>query len=97
MVPFLLNDLVKGVSPIKVYEYLAAGLPVVSLRWPELEIEKLPVTLAISFEEFAKGVEEALLCSESGRRELREFAKGCTWEKRLRKLLKRLEVDLDEE
>ena len=97
LVPFLLNNLVKGVSPIKVYEYLAAGLPVVSLRWPELEIEKLPVTLAISFEEFAKGVEEALLCSESGRRELREFAKGCTWEKRLRKLLKRVEVDLDEE
>ena len=87
----------KGVSPIKVYEYLAAGIPVVSLRWPELEIEKLPVTLASSLDEFVDGVEQALSCSESGRRELQEFAKECSWEKRLRKLLKQVEVDLDEE
>jgi len=97
LVPFLLNDLVKGVSPIKVYEYLAAGIPVVSLRWPELEIEKLPITLASSLDEFVEGVGQALSCSESGRRELKEFAKECSWEKRLRKLLKQVEVDLDEE
>ena len=36
MIPFVLNDLIKGTSPIKLYEYLAAGLPVVSTSMPEV-------------------------------------------------------------
>lgn len=36
MIPFILNDLIKGTSPIKLYEYLAAGLPVVSTSMPEV-------------------------------------------------------------
>ena len=36
MIPFVLSDLVKGTSPIKLYEYLAAGLPVVSTSMPEV-------------------------------------------------------------
>lgn len=36
MIPFLLNDLIIGTSPIKLYEYLAAGLPVVATSMPEV-------------------------------------------------------------
>lgn len=36
MIPFVLNDLTKATSPIKLYEYLAAGLPVVSTSMPEV-------------------------------------------------------------
>lgn len=36
MIPFVLNDLIRGTSPIKLYEYLAAGLPVVSTSMPEV-------------------------------------------------------------
>jgi len=35
LIPFLLTDLTLAADPIKLYEYLAAGLPVVSSRLPE--------------------------------------------------------------
>ncbi len=35
MIPFVLNPLTLAADPIKLYEYLAAGLPVVSARLPE--------------------------------------------------------------
>lgn len=35
-IPFELTDLIKATSPIKLYEYLAAGLPVVSTSMPEV-------------------------------------------------------------
>jgi glycosyltransferase involved in cell wall biosynthesis len=37
LVPYLLNDYTSGVFPMKVYEYLAAGLPVVTTALPSLE------------------------------------------------------------
>ena len=37
MIPFLINDLTLSASPIKLYEYFSAGLPVVSTRLPEVE------------------------------------------------------------
>jgi glycosyltransferase involved in cell wall biosynthesis len=36
MIPFVLSDLIKGTSPIKLFEYLAAGLPVISTSMPEV-------------------------------------------------------------
>jgi glycosyltransferase involved in cell wall biosynthesis len=38
--------LIDGVNPIKLYEYLAAGLPVVASRWAEIEALGAPVALA---------------------------------------------------
>jgi O-antigen biosynthesis protein len=37
MIPFVLNPLTLAADPIKLYEYLAAGLPVVSTRLPETQ------------------------------------------------------------
>ncbi len=45
LVPFVRDGLVDSVHPIKVYEYLASGLPVVASRWAELERMEAPVTL----------------------------------------------------
>lgn len=36
MIPFLDNDLIKATNPIKLYEYLAAGVPTVSTVLPEI-------------------------------------------------------------
>lgn len=36
-IPFILNDLIKSTNPVKFYEYIASGKPVVSARLPELE------------------------------------------------------------
>ena len=37
LIPYAINDLTRSVFPMKVYEYLAAGLPVVSTPLPALE------------------------------------------------------------
>jgi|HigsolmetaAR201D_1030396.scaffolds.fasta_scaffold11020_2 glycosyltransferase involved in cell wall biosynthesis len=36
LIPYALNDLTRGIFPMKVYEYLAAGLPVVATPLPSL-------------------------------------------------------------
>ena len=46
IVPFARNEMVDAIHPIKVYEYLAAGLPVVAVRWTELEAMDAPVELS---------------------------------------------------
>ncbi len=57
--PFPLNEVTLNSNPLKVREYLAAGLPVVSTRIPEVEV--VPgVRIADSKEAFAKLIEEEL-------------------------------------
>ncbi len=41
IIPFRYNELTAGVNPNKLYEYLAAGLPVVSTRFSH-EVQKFP-------------------------------------------------------
>lgn len=59
IIPFRQNGLTKDTNPIKVYEYLAAGIPVVSTPLPE--VEGLPeVRVAADAVEFTRRLEEAL-------------------------------------
>jgi glycosyltransferase involved in cell wall biosynthesis len=37
LIPFKINELTKSVNPIKMYEYLSAGKPVISTAMPEVE------------------------------------------------------------
>lgn len=63
IVPFDVNnhrELVRGVNPLKLYEYAAAGLPVVSVHWPELERLAAPITLAKGTDEFVAGIDRAI-------------------------------------
>lgn len=45
IVPFRRSPLTDATCPIKLYEYLAAGLPVIASRWPEMESIAAPATL----------------------------------------------------
>jgi len=59
LVPFKNTPLTHTVNPLKAYEYLAAGIPVVSTRMPELD--QLPIIRqAASPEAFIAAVEEGL-------------------------------------
>jgi len=95
IVPFKDTNLVRGVSPIKVYEYLAAGLPAVCLRWTELERESLPIFLAKTADEFEAGIRAALAMPKDRREHLREAVRDCSWERRLRDILEYIGLDLD--
>ncbi|MHB1121604.1 MAG: glycosyltransferase [Ramlibacter sp.] len=59
-IPFLINELTSCTNPVKVYEYLSAGKPVVATRMPELEAISDQVYLASDAGEFVTQLELAL-------------------------------------
>lgn len=60
IIPFRRSPLIDVVRPLKMLEYLAAGLAVVSTRWPELEQMGAPATLIVTPEQFAQAVAQSL-------------------------------------
>ena len=85
VIPFYLNPLTHNVSPLKLYEYLAAGLPVVSTPLEEVKACGAPVIFAGSSYDFTKGLDEALAMGKN-QREFFDFASENTWEKRLHQI-----------
>jgi glycosyltransferase involved in cell wall biosynthesis len=83
LIPYALNDLTTGVFPMKVYEYLAAGLPVVTTPLPSLEgVEE--VTVAAGAEAVVGALEEALAAdSPEARARRSRAAAGHSWEERI--------------
>lgn len=62
LIPFVQNDWIVNRSfPLKAFEYLAAGIPVVSVPIQALERVNAPVHWARSVDEFSLGLEQALL------------------------------------
>lgn len=82
-------ELVHGINPLKLYEYMAAGLPVAASRWRALEALGSPAVLADSAEDFVRAVAEAPAApSEDSRR----FAARFDWGPRAAALLAALEL-----
>ncbi|MDD5317645.1 MAG: glycosyltransferase [Candidatus ainarchaeum sp.] len=80
------SRLTKSVNPVKVFEYLAGGKPVVSTHLPELE--GFPgVALAGDREEFVRGLDEALK-SKPDLKEIDGFLEDKTWDSRFVAALK---------
>jgi glycosyltransferase involved in cell wall biosynthesis len=90
-IPFRINPLTTGADPIKIYEYLAAGLPVVSSRLPETQRFGRFIhyyNYENAAEDFAHAVESALDDSGESRRRERQLAvRDETWESRCRQIL----------
>lgn len=60
VIPFRPSESIQAAHPIKVYEYLATGLPVVATDWEELAAMDAPIRRTASAEEFASAVEAAV-------------------------------------
>jgi glycosyltransferase involved in cell wall biosynthesis len=60
LIPYRINPYTEGLSPIKLYEYLAMGKPVVATDLPYLRREAEHTHIAQSPEEFAAAVRETL-------------------------------------
>jgi glycosyltransferase involved in cell wall biosynthesis len=85
LLPFREGPLTEAVSPIKVYEYLASGRPVVSTPLPEVARLGDLVTI-VPGPDLARGIEAAL--RDGGRAaERRRFARANTWDDRVRTIL----------
>jgi glycosyltransferase involved in cell wall biosynthesis len=86
LIPYALNDLTRSVFPMKVYEYLAAGLPVLATPLPALDgvegIDTVPdaaALVAVAEREFAADTPER-------RRERSEAAAAHSWEARIEEI-----------
>ncbi len=60
IIPFKRSELIECVCPLKLYEYMACGLPVVSTRWEELENMNSPARLASHVDEWILHLTELL-------------------------------------
>lgn len=86
---FQVNDLTRAVTPLKVYEYLAAGKPVVSTPLPACEAEPT-VRTAADPETFAAALDESLADADVESR--RRAARDNDWRVLIEPLLADLEA-----
>jgi glycosyltransferase involved in cell wall biosynthesis len=85
LIPFQVCDLIHSVHPIKLYEYMACGLPVVSVAWDELESLDSPAVLCRTATQFVDATRAAL--EQPPRREdLIRFASAADWSNRYAQL-----------
>jgi len=83
LVPYAINDLTRSVFPMKVYEYLAAGLPVVTTPLPALNATP-GVVVATDAPATVEAVERALAQDgPEARRARSQAVQGNSWEARL--------------
>lgn len=83
--PFILNELILAVNPVKLYEYIYSNKPIVSVRYEETEQFSPYVMLYKNEEEYLKIMQQLVLgdfpvldvdCNQS-------FVKNNTWNKRI--------------
>lgn len=87
LIPFVVNELTHHVNPIKLREYLSAGLPVVSSPLPEVTHYSDTCYLADGADEFLRACERALdEDSDSARKRRCEAMAKETWEQKVGQL-----------
>jgi len=95
LIPYLHNDYTRSCFPLKLYEVLAAGKPVVATGLPELAGMEPDVSLAATDAETLDALERGLAArgpEDVARR--RQRASGNTWETRTSTLLSLVETEL---
>ncbi|MEW9898444.1 glycosyltransferase [Chitinivorax sp. PXF-14] len=88
ILPAALNEYTKSMFPMKFFEYLAAGKPVVSTRLHALQGYEHVAYLADDARDFAVGIEQALGGRTASVDERLDVAKEQTYEKRTERMMK---------
>jgi O-antigen biosynthesis protein len=92
VIPFLNIPLTRATNPLKVYEYLCLGIPVVSTRLPEVEPFEGLVYLSDSADDFVRQLEVAVAEDDSSLRGRRKLAaESNSWLARCEQLNQRLD------
>jgi glycosyltransferase involved in cell wall biosynthesis len=84
LIPHKVNELTRHMNPIKLREYLSAGLPIVSTDVPEMRHYPESCIVAHSYEQFEAGVAVALATdSPAARRRRSESMRDQTWDRKV--------------
>ncbi|HKG23565.1 MAG TPA: glycosyltransferase [Blastocatellia bacterium] len=83
LIPFKINSITEATDPVKVYEYLSGGKPVVSVALPELEPYKEYLYIAEGADDFLEKLDAAVAEDDRERALARKaLARQHTWESR---------------
>jgi glycosyltransferase involved in cell wall biosynthesis len=89
LIPFNVEefpDLIHYVHPLKLYEYMACGLPVVSMEWTELRNLESPALLCRTSKQFVQRIEEAIYAPPD-KEQFIQYAAQHDWNRRITHLL----------
>ncbi|MEK7415749.1 MAG: glycosyltransferase, partial [Planctomycetota bacterium] len=89
LIPFAVErhrELIEAAHPVKLFEYLAAGLPVAAARWRTLVELSAPATILAEPGDFTAAVAQALACKPDTER-VASFLAGRSWAARATDLL----------
>ena len=94
LIPFQLTELTLCTSPVKVYEYLAAGKPVVATALPELQLMGDWVQVAENADQFTQHLGTAMMESDDRQRAAQraEWVRQHDWKARVDQLEKAIET-----
>ena len=92
ILPNVLNEYTESMFPMKFFEYLAAGKPVVSVDLPALREYRNIARIAQSPQDFVRGIDEALKGNIAPLEERIAVAREHTYEKRMHKMLQLVEA-----
>jgi SAM-dependent methyltransferase len=96
IIPFKITPLIEATHPVKFYEYLSSGKPVVSVKLPELLQYHDLCYLADDNEDFLKKIEMALEEEGLETEKRIEFARSNTWNDRYATLATHAEAIFEE-
>lgn len=84
IMPFVVNELIRSVNPVKLYEYIYSGRPVIASRYGETEKFSDFAYLYSNQEEFCRILDEIdkTIVDDNYLEKCRNFVKNNTWEQR---------------
>jgi GT2 family glycosyltransferase/glycosyltransferase involved in cell wall biosynthesis len=87
VIPFKINPITEATDPVKLYEYLSGGKPVVSVNLPEIAPYRDHVLIAENASDFAAKIDQAILEDNPNLTEQRKrVARQHTWESRYKQI-----------
>lgn len=95
LIPFKINKLTESVNPIKMYEYLSAGKPIVSTALPEVITYNNVITIIHNQQEMIEAINKAIRPEENTDERVKErqqIGKDNSWDSRWQFAVKQIEA-----